>query len=167
MSLIMETRTITLTRFSYFIKKLPKEYEKISSDISLDMAKDFGKSARGRSKGRLKSMVVRLTKKKNATVRYKDNETAKIARFVNMGAYPKVAIPAALMEYSRSGIPTAGRKARDVISDLKSLPKELRKFVHPKPSSSKGFLNGAWKHTLGNANKIINKRMEEAINKSL
>ncbi len=167
MSSIMATRNITLRRFGNFLNKLPSKYRGMLSEISEDLGKDFGRRARGRAKGRLRSLKVRMTGKNNAVVEYKDNELGKIARYVNEGAYPKHKIPAALMEYSRAGVPTAGRKGKSVIGDLSSLPPELRKWVQPRPSSSKGFLDKAFSDTRKQAPKIIIKKLKQAVEKSL
>lgn len=158
----MVTRTITINQFANFTKRFPEEMSRSGIRVNEVLAKSLQQRARARAVGRLKGIQVKPSSgKKTIYLRYPNEETGKIARYVDKGQHPKI-IPRQLIEASKKGIPTAGRPARDVLGDL-----ENPIFVRPKQSKAKGFLTNSFENLKADTPKVLERELNKTISKSL
>jgi hypothetical protein len=165
MILQMVTKVMNIREFADFTKSFPVQMERQGILINQELAKSMQRGLRSMAPGRLKQIYVDKKGKEQVELKYPNSEIAKIARFVNNGRYPHHPIPALLMEASRAGYQTAGRKSEDVLGHVSS--KELKEtggFVQPRPSPRKGFIDRAWNNTIKRTTKIIEKRLQKAFN---
>lgn len=165
MNLQMVTRTMNIREFANFTKRFPLELKKMGLDLPNILAGNMQKSIRIRAPGRLKQTSVIRKNANNIQLIYPTSEIAKIANYVNKGIYPKHPIPALLMEASRAGKETAGRKSRDVLGNVSSSKiQETGGFVQPKQSTRKGFIDNAYNDLVKRTPTLIEKRMQQVFN---
>ena len=155
----MVTRVMSVREFGRWSKGLRKNMEIAGVDAETILAKSLRRRIRRRGVGRLKQIDVKAFKK-NVIVQYPSVEIARIARFVDRGKFPKFPIPAQLMDASRSGRPTAGRKSREVLGTL-----DNPVFVQPRPSSAKGFLTKSFDGLKKEATTVLKRETLKALKK--
>lgn len=155
----MVTRQMNIRQFANFTKRFPKQMEKAGIEINEILAKSYQRRIRSRAKGRLKNIKAVAKGKLLIEIQYPNKETARIAEVVNKGLFPKKKIPVQLMEASRAGIETVGKKSEDVIGKI---PHPV--FVHAKPSTAKGFLTKSANTLKQNTPALIEKKLQETFN---
>ena len=158
-------RVMTIQQFAEFTKKLPKELQKMGMDLPTTLAKGMQRNIRVMATGRLKRTEAVRKGKNHIQIKYPNDEIGKIARFVNKGSYPRHPIPALLIEASRAGRPTAGKKSKNVLGNLTSQEiTETGGYVQPKPSRTKGFLDNAYTNLKKETPKLIEREFQKRIN---
>lgn len=159
----MVIRTMNIKQFANWTNKFPAEMEKVGISINQILAKSYQRRIRSRATGRLKRISAVPKGKLLIEIQYPNKETAKVAEMVNAGRHPGHPIPQQLMDASRAGKETVGRKSRDVIGDL---PAGDIIWVQPKMSASKGFLTKAGNTLKQNTGAIIEKELQKVFNAS-
>lgn len=155
----MVVKVMNIRQFAEFTKKFPGEMEKAGVRVNQILATSYQRRIRRRATGRLKNIEVVPQGKENIKIQYPNSETAKIARFVNSGAFPKFMIPRELMEASRAGKKTAGKKSRSVLGNL-----DKPHFVMPRKSRAMGFLTKSMETLQRDTPKLIEEEIQRTFN---
>ena len=86
-------------------------------------------------------------------------EIRKIAGFINRDARPDFEIPRQLIEASRAGKATAGKKSRSVIGNI-----EKPVFAKVGPSKAKGFITKSMETLKRDIPKLIEAELQKTFN---
>lgn len=158
----MVTRVMNIRQFADFTKKFPGEMEKAGFRINEVLARSYQQRIKRRAVGRLKDISVKAQGKESIAIQYPNAETAKIARLVNRGAHPGHPIPRQLMDASRAGKKTAGRKSRSVLGNLN--PQDII-WVQPKISPTAiNFLTNSMETLQRDTPKLIEEEIQRTFN---